>query len=134
MKKVVIILIVLVAALAILLVYRAIGEPENVTASQTIHLDWLLTEKLETLPLSIGDSLFVDAFRVEDLLQFYQADLAQVTVLEFVADDEMSERIERSELDNLFIALQPDETFRLVIPTDEFRQRWLKNVVKITLR
>ncbi len=134
MKLTLTILVVALIAIAILLAYRAGQEPEVVEDSQTIHLSRAITEKLEIVPLSVGNDKSYEAVRVQDVCDLFEIDMSQITLLDFVSGDGMNIQIPIEELPDLFLAINEDDTFRLVIPTDEFHQRWLKNINKIVLQ
>ncbi len=134
MKVVITFLVAIVLLLTALLLFRASSEPEKVMASQTIHLTANLVDNIELQPLSLGEDRNVDAMKVEDILKFYQADTSGIQSITFIATDGMSMQVMIDELPDLFLTRQQDDNFRLVIPTDEFHQRWLKNIEKIELQ
>ncbi len=134
MKKVITLLVPVVLILAALLLFRATREQEKVMASETINLTASLMDNLQMETVMIGNDKTVDAMRVRGVLDIYHVDVSTLKGLDFISNDGMNMEIGIEELPDLFLAPYEDDTFRLIIPTDEFHQRWLKNIVKIELQ
>lgn len=76
-------------------------------------------------------------YSLAEILSVFHIDPAELTKLTFASADGAILQLDITELDELFLVLEQNNkslSIRLVIPDDEFAQRWLKyiRVIKLT--
>jgi len=139
MKKILIALLILVAALIALSYYwqatsaeidgleiELMGKVSNITGREMAQL------KLDSFKSARGDEF--TGWKLSNILNLAKADIPEELTL--FSKDGGSLKLNTAEAQAAYIVTgsKNGETyFRLIIPTDEFGQRWLKYITKISI-
>ncbi|MFC1898176.1 hypothetical protein ACFLYJ_01250 [Candidatus Cloacimonadota bacterium] len=137
MKRILLILVLLIIILAVLLVgmnrNREIKEGiviRQAGIEQTIILDQIFRLQTQNFTTARGDSF--SGYSLKEILNSQNIDFKKYLVL--FSTDGGSLRLNADDIANAYFIIM-DETekpsFRLIIPTDEFGQRWMKYVKTI---
>ena len=141
MKKILTVLLVLIVLLVALVIIRQLTRAEF-SGLKITYLGrefYLQKEQLAELPfkeLWADDEKF-QAVDIEKILKNFSIIPAKVRSITFISNDGGALVLKKSELVKAFLALEEQMNklqFRLLIPNDEFRQRWLKRVVELQVR
>jgi len=141
MKKILTILLVLIVMLAALLVIRHFTRAEFSGLKITYMGREFFLQKEQLVELSFkelwaGNEKF-QAVAIEKIFEIFSIKPAKVRSITFISNDGGALVLKKSELNKAFLALEEQMNklqFRLIIPNDEFRQRWLKRVVELQVR
>ena len=139
MKKILIIFAVLVLILASLLL---INKQEKGNAFLTLNFSDKILELSYDELLQYSEinkihfeRLDIFIFKLNDFIQTYSGDFDYNEII-FHSDDGARLKLEKKEIRWLYLSfLEENNTnkLRLVIPKDEFQQRWIKYINKIEL-
>lgn len=73
----------------------------------------------------------LEVITVNNVLALFDVDEKGLTAITFFANDGGSLKVDSTELEKLYLQELENGTYRLVIPSDQFKQRWLKNITSI---
>jgi hypothetical protein len=128
--------VVVLAVLAALLLLRhreAAGSNGPVVAYQAKEF---ALDKLSLPPaISVAsrDGKQYSVYPVTGILSACQIPGGSFTKLTFATTDGMTLVIEAKELDALYLSNETPNEWRLIIPSDEFKQRWVRKIAKINV-
>ena len=139
MKKILFFLSILIIILVVLSTIwrRTVNLPEALQIIKDDEVHTLSWQKLQQLPTcdfqtKRGDSF--SGYKLSDILSLFELDgEANIT---FHSIDGGRLKLNRSEFGTLYLVLMDTEKelrLRLIIPEDEFGQRWMKYVNRIVL-
>jgi hypothetical protein len=139
MKKILFFLSILIIILIVLSTIwrRTVNLPEALQIINDDRIHTLSWQKLQQLPTcdfqtERGDSF--SGYKLSDILALFELDGEEN--ITFHSIDGGSLRLKRSEFGTLYLVLMDTEKelrLRLIIPEDEFGQRWMKYVNRIVL-
>ena len=139
MKKILFFLSILIIILVVLSAIwrRSVNLPEalQIIKDDRIHaLSWQKLQQLPTFDFQTkrGDSF--NGYKLSDILSLFELDGEEN--ITFHSIDGGSLKLNRSEFGILYLILMENEDairLRLIIPEDEFSQRWMKYVNRIVL-
>ena len=122
-----------------------------------IFIRKLRTEKLEAIKIIVGNEEFYlknlsktamqeimtksedkfSAASIQKILESFEILEKKFIRITFISDDGAGISFKKDEIPQLFLVQQKEKKqkkFRLIVPDDEFKQRWLKNIKYIELR
>ncbi len=139
MKKILFFLAILMIILVVLtsIWRRTINLPEalQIIKNDKIHtLSWQKLQQLPTFDFQTerGDSF--SGYKLPDILALFKLDLEENITFHSIDGGRL--KLNRSEFGTLYLVLMDTEKelrLRLIIPEDEFGQRWMKYVNRIVL-
>ncbi|MCD6180946.1 MAG: hypothetical protein J7K89_01015 [Candidatus Cloacimonetes bacterium] len=141
MKPISIILLSLIAILLALVWYQHGTAPEQqydftiITPRRTSGLQF---DAIANLPRNIvqtnrGDTL--EVFSMDVVFSAASQDMASYTTFRFASEDGGSLSLLQSEMESAYLLLSEKDGkpyLRLILPDDEFPQRWIKYITSIT--
>ena len=130
MKYIIGILIALVLLLTALILYRQSEEP--VDLGTRLHFDKYYTQmkKIKTEKVTYSSKEY-EVIKAVDVLTVFNIKREGLKDITFFANDGGSLKVTSEELDKIYLQALDNGTYRLVIPSDQFKQRWLKNITGI---
>lgn len=141
MKKIIITLLILVVLLAALLVVRNLTKAEFQGLRITyLGKDFSLQkEELKQLQLQElwADDEKFQAIEVSSVLGKFPIQTSKIRSITFISEDGGALVLKSDDLKDAYLALGKQAKkmqFRLILPSDEFRQRWLKRIVELQVR
>ncbi|HCX73935.1 MAG TPA: hypothetical protein DHM37_09475 [Candidatus Cloacimonas sp.] len=141
MKNILIVLLVLILLLAAMLVVRNINRSDfNGLKVAYLGREYLLQkDHINQLELQVlwADNQKFQAISIDEVLKYFSLHPKDIRTITFVSADGGALNLKSEEIHKAFLALQREgkqQYFRLIIPEDEFRQRWLKRVVELQVR
>ena len=86
----------------------------------------------ETIKTNRGDEY--SGFSINEIFNFLEIDLKDINEVRFSSKDGAYISFSKEMFSSLYLTFQEkDKFFRLIIPIDEFRERWLKYITKIEI-
>ncbi len=86
----------------------------------------------ETIKTNRGDEY--SGFSINEIFNFLEIDLKDINEVRFSSKDGAYISFSKEMFSSLYLTFQEkDKFFRLIIPIDEFRERWLKYIIKIEI-
>jgi len=139
MKKILTVLFILIVFLIGLIFYwnstnKRTSGIEIIISHKIYYLKDLNKYKPEQISTCKGE---LTGYNVKSILNSLSLSNNDFAVIDFISKDGGKISIHQKELDDLYLTIQTQNNqnyFRLVIPSDEFNQRWLKYVTKIKLK
>jgi len=141
LKKIIIILAILVILLVALSIIRQ-KQNENFAGIMIEHKDQIFKlsfDRFEKLNRENFVTLSGDEFqgiRIDKILEYFKIDSSSIPKIKFISRDGLRATIKKAEIEETYLVLKEknnEQYFRLIIPEDEFKQRWIKYVSKIEL-
>ncbi len=130
MKYIIGILVALILLLTALIMYKQ--SEKLVDLGTRIHFDkyYAQMQNIKSEKVSYN-AKELEVIKVNDVLGLFEVDKKGLSSITFFANDGGSLKVDSNELDNLYLQAMENGTYRLVIPSDQFKQRWLKNIASI---
>jgi hypothetical protein len=137
MKKILFFLAILIIILVVLSTIwrRTVNLPEALQIIKNDKIHALSWQKLQQLPVcdfqtKRGDSF--NGYKLSDILALFELDSEENITFHSIDGGRL--KLNRSEFGTLYLVLmENDARLRLIIPEDEFGQRWIKYVNRIVL-
>ena len=139
MKKILFFLLILIIILVVLSTIwrRIVNLPEalQIIKNDKIHaLSWQKLQQLSSYDFQTkrGDSF--SGYKLSDILSLLNLDIEENITFHSIDGGRL--KLNRSEFDTLYLVLMDSEKklrLRLIIPEDEFGQRWMKYINRIVL-
>ena len=139
MKKILFFLSILIIILVVLSTIwrRTVNIPEalQIIKNDNIYaLSWHKLQELPTFDLRTerGDSF--NGYKLSDILSLFELDSEEKITFHSIDGGRL--KLNRSEFSTLYLVLMDTEKelqLRLIIPEDEFGQRWMKYISRIVL-
>lgn len=142
MKRIIPILVVLIVILLALSWWQrkaTVAQDVDLMIHTSQGMHGVQYQQLQALPTSQvptnrGDTLKL--IRMQDLLEALDISWHGITSVTLTSEDGGSLTVDAAELPKLYLQMNQkaeSQYLRLVIPSDEFAQRWLKYITTITL-
>ncbi len=140
MKKIAYILIVLILILFGLIFIRKLRTEKLeaikiITGNQEFYLKNLSKIEMQKIKTKSEDKF--SAASIQKILESFEIHEKKFIRITFISEDGAGISFKRDEVSKLFLVQQKEKKqkkFRLIVPDDEFKQRWLKNIKYIELR
>ncbi|MDY6915611.1 MAG: hypothetical protein SVM86_04800 [Candidatus Cloacimonadota bacterium] len=141
MKKIIITLLILILLLAVLLVIRNLTQTEfNGLSIKYLGKEFQVKNKqLRNMERQViwADDKKYDTLPLQEVLQQFPIKLENIQAVTLISKDGGALNLKNEELSDAYLALKKQKNelqLRLILPKDEFKQRWLKRVVEIQVR
>ena len=140
MKKIAYILIILILILFGLIFIRKLRTEKLeaikiITNNQEFYLKNLSKIEMQEIKTKSEDKY--SAASIQKILESFEIHEKKFIRITFVSGDGAGISFKRDEVSKLFLVQQKgkkQKKFRLIVPDDDFKQRWLKNIKYIELR
>jgi len=140
MKKIAYILIVLILILFGLIFIRKLRTEKLeaikiITNNQEFYLKNLSEIEMQEIKTKSEDKF--SAASIQKILESFEIHEKKFIRITFISEDGAGISFKKDEIPKLFLIQQKEKKqkkFRLMVPDDEFKQRWLKNIKYIELR
>ena len=140
MKIIRIVLLVLIAIMGILIfVNKNTSESSDKIITlkyknKTVNISYNILNKMKNYNITDSKGKKYTGIKLQELLQTITKNRINKVVL--LSKDGIKIDLEASEIPNSYLVQQiknGERYYRLAIPSDEFKQRWLKYIVKISI-
>lgn len=138
MKNIIILLVVLTVVLAALMISYYSGSAETdllvIEFQNSVHeIKSMEHYPLDSFVTARNDSLY--GYRVTDILKRQRINFQQIAELQFFSADGASVLCSSRELPSLYLTeiINGSTSYRLIIASDPYPQRWLKNLARIEI-
>jgi len=140
MRKIAYILIILILILFVLIVIRNLRKEKLeaikiIGGNEEFYLKNLSEIEMQEIKTKSEDKL--SAASIQKILESFEIHEKKFIRITFISGDGAGISFKKDEIPKLFLVQQKEKKqkkYRLVVPDDEFKQRWLKNIKYIELR
>ena len=140
MKKITYLLVVLILILFLLIFIRKLRTEKLeaikiITGNQEFYLKNL--SKIEMQEIKTKSENKYSAVSIQKILESFEIHEKKFIRIAFISGDGAGISFKKDEIPKLFLVQQKEKKqkkYRLIVPDDEFKQRWLKNIKYIELR
>ena len=139
MKKILFLLSILIIILVVLssIWRRTVNIPEalQIIKNDRIHaLSWHKLQQLSTFDFQTKRGDLFNGYKLSDILSLFKLDGEENITFHSIDGGKL--KLNCSEFGTLYLVLMENEDtvrLRLIIPEDEFGQRWMKNINRVVL-